>query len=66
MTNLTPEEYESLRKVAETCCAFKNHVVMKQEAGEPLDLDEEGMYTLCTSFMFLYRKFVKPADKRKH
>lgn len=64
MNNLTPEQYESLRKVAETCCAHKNYIVQKQMNGEVLDVDDEGLYTLETAFMFLYRKFVKPAKSK--
>ena len=46
MTNITPEQRLSLDKIAETCCAFKNHVVNKQQTGEELDLDE-GIINYC-------------------
>lgn len=64
MNNLTEEQYEALRKIAETCVAHKNYIVQKQETGEPLDPDDEGLYTLETGFMFLYRHFVAPAKSK--
>lgn len=61
---ITKDQYESLRKVAETCCAHKNYIVEQQMMGKELDVDDEGLYTLETAFMFLYRKFVKPVKSK--
>lgn len=46
---ITPEQWDSLQKIAETCMetqAFRQF--------NPDDLDDAGLYTLMTGFMFLY------------
>lgn len=51
MKEMTDEQWDTLTKIAETCLdtqAFR--------CNNPENLDDAGLYTLMTGFMFLYQR----------
>lgn len=49
--NITPEQWDVLQTIAETCLETQAFRQFNQD-----DLDDAGLYTLMTGFMFLYNK----------
>ena len=63
MTELTPEERDYMDRVAQTCA---QHGLWMMEHAEEVGPDDEGLYTLETAFLFLYRRFVNPPKGKKN